>query len=266
MSLVRNFTKRARAQTRGEEQAPPRSCTVKYAPGTINRAKISLPTELLSTTNVQALNAPDIRKISGGSAAGSSTDSLNSDNDFSIFDKGFLSADNSSASDLSPITPMTPFSDLGISNEIKDFFSAKPAIASAAATPAPEPVPALPKRAPSHSKKAHVELSQERSVKRSMSPPPTDIVRSEATTRDNAAIFSSPNASLSESAHPFSRELAKVDKVAEGFGAAGIVLDEEEQEMLSKGLRKFTVEDYIAEITGFTGGVYEDKIMLNPWL
>lgn len=266
MSLVRNFTKRARAQTRGEEQALPRSCTVKYAPGTINRAKISLPTELLSTTNVQALNAPDIRKIFGGSTPGSSTDSLNSDNDFSSLDKGFLSADNSSASDLSPITPMTPFSDLGIGNEIKDFFSSKPAIASTASPPASEPVPALPKRAPSHSKKAHVELSLEMSVKRSMSPPPTDIARSEATTRDKVGMFSSPKASLSENTHPFGREIAKVDKVAEGFGGAGMVLDEEEQEMLSKGLRKFTVEDYIAEITGFTGGIYEDKIMLNPWL
>jgi len=239
---------------------------VKYAPGTINRAKISLPTELLSTTNVQALNAPDIRKISEGSTASSSTDSLNSDNDFASFDKGFLSADSSSASDLSPITPMTPFSDLGFSNETRDFFSSKPALALATSTPASEPVPALPKRAPSHSKKAHVELSRERSAQRSMSPPPTDIARSEATMRDKVPIFSSPTPSPSENAHPFGRELARVDKVAEGFGAAGMVLDDEEQEMLSKGLRKFTVEDYVAEITGFTGGIYEDKIMLNPWL
>jgi len=66
--------------------------------------------------------------------------------------------------------------------------------------------------------------------------------------------------------HPFGRELAKVDEIAETFGGAGMVLDDEEQEMQAKGLRKFTVSDYLAEITGQTGGIYEDHIGLNPWM
>lgn len=45
-----------------------------------------------------------------------------------------------------------------------------------------------------------------------------------------------------------------------------MLLDEEEQEMQAKGLRKFTVSDYLAEITGQTGGVYEDSMGLNPWM
>ena len=66
--------------------------------------------------------------------------------------------------------------------------------------------------------------------------------------------------------HPFGRELAKVDEVAETFGSAGMLIDDEEQEMQAKGLRKFTVSDYLAEITGLTGGIYEDQIGLNPWM
>lgn len=71
---------------------------------------------------------------------------------------------------------------------------------------------------------------------------------------------------LSEpSGHPFGRELAKVDEVAERFGATTRVLDEEENEMLAKGLHKFSVQDYLAEITGLTGGIYDDRLNLNPW-
>lgn len=271
MSLVRNLTRRARAATRGEDAGLPRSCTVKYTPGTINRAKISLPTELLSTTNVHALNAPDIRKTSAESiSTASSADSINSDNDFSSIDKGFLSADNSSATDLSPITPSTPLSDLGLGND-KDFFSIKPVSTTAVPTPASEPVPALPQRAPSHSKKAHVDLHRQRSFNRSMSPPPTDLPAAADSTvsRDTIATFSAPTSRpASEKPHPFGRELAKVDEIAESFGAAGtgMVLDEEEQEMAALGLHKFTVDDYVAELTGLTGGVYEDRLTLNPWI
>lgn len=91
-----------------------------------------------------------------------------------------------------------------------------------------------------------------------MSPPPTDIVKPTHTnTRDSAP--------KSAEAHPFGRELAKVDEVAERFGASAMVLDEEENEMMAKGLQKFSVDDYLAEITGLTGGVYDDRLNLNPW-
>lgn len=242
MSLVRNLTRRARAHTRGDEpQTLPRSCSVKYTPGTISRAQISLPTELISTTNMQAMNAPDIRKISEDGIPSSSSASVDSDNDYSSIDRSFLTNDTSSLGDVSPVTPITPWSD----NDGKhDFFSSK-AIKS-------QPVPAIPARAPSHSKKAHVEMSRELSVKRCMSPPPNDI--------SEVSRLASPE---KDTSHPFGRELAKVAEVAEGFGV-GLV--DEEQEMMDKGLRKFSVEDYLAEITGQTGGVYEDKILLNPWL
>lgn len=257
MSLVRNLTRRARGATRGEETALPRSCTVRYTPGTINRAKISLPTALLSTTNVDALNAPDISKGAAlSSTASSSSDSVHSDSDFASIDKGFLTADNSSSSDLSPLTPITPMSDF----DNKDFFSSK--LTTTGPSLSAEPTPAIPQRAPSHSKKAHVELSKQMSIKRSMSPPPASITEATTASRDALTQESSPAAAPS---HPFSNELAKVDELAEGFGS-GLVLDEEEQEMMAKGLRKFSVDDYVAELTGLHGGVFEDKISLNPWM
>jgi len=101
-----------------------------------------------------------------------------------------------------------------------------------------------------------------------MSPPPSDITTSTTktsfleptTARDTMAMFGSANAS---DVHPFTKELAKVNEVAEGFGSTGLVLDEEEQEMLNKGLCKFSVTDYIQEISG---GVFEDQLGLNPWI
>lgn len=94
-----------------------------------------------------------------------------------------------------------------------------------------------------------------------MSPPPIDIVKpTQTTARD---MFSSK--ASESSAHPFSRELAKVEEVAERFGGTSIVLDEEENEMMAKGLHKFSVDDYLAEITGMTGGIYDDRLNINPW-
>lgn len=123
--------------------------------------------------------------------------------------------------------------------------------------PTPD-IPAIPQRAPSHSKKAHVELSRKRSVQR-MSPPPSTIPEKP---RNSAEFFGA-----GEDTHPFGKELAKVNEVAEEFGAASVI-DEEEQELLSKGYHKFTVEDYINEIAGLYGGVLDDKLgpVGNPFI
>jgi len=70
------------------------------------------------------------------------------------------------------------------------------------------------------------------------------------------------------SPHPFGKELAQVNEVAEEFGATSAVLEEEEREILSKGLRKFDVEEYLDEIAGLYGGVFDDKLgpMSKPWI
>ncbi|OAL33773.1 hypothetical protein AYO20_06949 [Fonsecaea nubica] len=252
MSISRAFTKRVRRNF--VDQTPmQRGTTVRYAPGTIDRNLISLPTELISTTNVQALTAPDIRSISGSSSG--SLSSVN-DSDFSTIDRSFLNStgtDNSSIDSSGPATPVTPGNE-----DSKSFFDLKqttpllPAIASPTFD-----VPVVPQRSPTHSKEAHVELSRKRSIQR-MSPPPVNI--SQPTTRGAS--------DSSETRHPFGRELAQVNEVAEEFGATARLLDEEEQEILGKGLCKFGVEEYLDEIAGLYGGIFEDKLgsVAKPWL
>ena len=70
------------------------------------------------------------------------------------------------------------------------------------------------------------------------------------------------------SPHPFGKELAQVNEVAEEFGATARLLDEEEQEILSKGLYKFTVEEYLDEIVGLYGGIFDGELgpMSDPWI
>lgn len=57
--------------------------------------------------------------------------------------------------------------------------------------------------------------------------------------------------------HPFGKELEQVNELAEDFGIRDSVV--EECEILSmKGLYKFAAEDYVMEIEGLFGGVFED--------
>jgi hypothetical protein len=256
MSLARAFTKRIKREE--HDVTPTRSKTVRYAAGSIRRDMISLPTELISTTNVQAYNAPDISSLSKST---SSTGSLSTglDADFASFDKSFISdhdrTDSSSIEASSPATPVTPPMD-----HSEGFFDAKTPLSPVRILSPPTPdIPAVPQRAPSHSKKAHVELSRKRSVQR-MSPPPSSIPEKP---RNSAEFFGA-----SSENHPFGKELAKVNEVAEDFGAASSVIDEEERELLSKGFYKFTVEDYLDEIAGLYGGVLDNKLgpVGNPFV
>lgn len=87
-----------------------------------------------------------------------------------------------------------------------------------------------------------------------MSPPPN--VMPEAPSNHNSAhqMFSAPT----DPTHPFGKELAQVNEVAEEFGATQTLIDEEEQELLNKGFKKFGVSEYLDEIADlYNGGVFE---------
>jgi len=93
-----------------------------------------------------------------------------------------------------------------------------------------------------------------------MSPPPSSLAPT--LVHRNQDIFQP----ISE--HPFSRELDKVNEVAEDFGSMR-VLEEEEQILLSKGLKKISVEEYLSEIEELYGGVFEDQLGplgIGTWL
>ena len=90
-----------------------------------------------------------------------------------------------------------------------------------------------------------------------MSPPPSSLAPT--------PVLRSQDFFQPISEHPFSRELDKVNEVAEDFGSMR-VLEEEEQILLSKGLKKIPAEEYISEIEQLYGGVFEDQLGPLTWL
>ena len=62
--------------------------------------------------------------------------------------------------------------------------------------------------------------------------------------------------------HPFGRELEQVNELVEEMVvSAGAVLNEEEQYLVDRGLKKYGAEDYVAEIQELLGGVFEDHLL-----
>lgn len=248
VAIGRAFTKRTK-RPEISTPMPYREGAAKYPTGTIRRGKISGPVELLSATNPLVYNAPDLNGLSSSSSASS----LRSSND----------------SDLTPTSPTTPPSDGSLPgpNHLSGYFPKRSATISSTARSSTSSTgadaPNVPKRALSHTKKSHQNLARQRSLSR-LSPPPTSM-NAPAARRPTHDVF----APVPESAeHPFSRELDKVNEVAEDFGALR-VLDEEEQILLSRGLKKFTVDDYLCEIEELYGGVFDDHIgplASNAWL
>jgi len=104
-------------------------------------------------------------------------------------------------------------------------------------------------------------LARKRSISR-MSPPPTTLA-GPTVVRNSVDFFTT-----AEAGHPFGPELAQVNEVAEEFGLTNMDLAREEQELLSKGFMKFDAVDYMQEIDGLFGGVFEGKLgpMANPWV
>jgi len=94
-----------------------------------------------------------------------------------------------------------------------------------------------------------------------MSPPPNTLSQP-TTVRSSADVPSGPTSS----GHPFRKELAQVNEVAEEFGLT-TSLEEEEREMMSKGLMKFGVNDYLDEISELYGGIFEGQLgpLARPW-
>ncbi|KAI0974487.1 hypothetical protein F4678DRAFT_458449 [Xylaria arbuscula] len=277
MSLARAFTMR-----RGKQPStdmgffPHRSNTTSKGHGQSGsiRNKISGPTELTHTTNMLAYNAPDLYPRTESSPASSSK----SDDESSL---------NSPSTAMSspPTSPEIPSGDLVSDspepNHLSCYFTAptqKPISNSREA-------PSIPKRAPSHTKKASFEnmankharfsnqssktVSTKASFTMSRSPStstsitsvssvshtqkasvnmpvlsPTPTVPSSPTPR-----FRRPN-DVAESQHPFGQELAKVSELAEELGVKDKLqgIDDEEEQLIAKGLRKFNAEDYLAEI------------------
>jgi hypothetical protein len=71
--------------------------------------------------------------------------------------------------------------------------------------------------------------------------------------------------------HPFGNELAQVSELAEEYGISKeklAVVDEEEQELVSRGLFKFRAEDYMSEIQSLFVTAFGDSrpAMSSMWI
>ncbi|RAH82537.1 hypothetical protein BO86DRAFT_70442 [Aspergillus japonicus CBS 114.51] len=241
-TLTRAFTKRSK---RPEVSAPMpyREGHSKFSAGTINRGKISAPVELLSTTNMLAYNAPDLH-----SASSSSTSSIQwpDDSDVSFTQRSFGSPSTTPGespvdADPAPLPTYFPKRSATVSSHTTPRSSTSTASSAEA--------PLVPKRALSHTKRSHQELARKRSVSR-LSPPPLNSTRSTSAARQGSEAYHMEP-------HPFSKELEQVNEVVEEFGGTR-VLDEEELILRDKGLRKFTVDEYLVEIEDLYGSVFDD--------
>lgn len=222
---------------------------VRLSSGTIKRGQISGPVQLLSTTNMLAYNAPDL-----GSQSTSSSSSLHSDTSPQSYTSSVTTPDmsphQSSPVDANPPASYFPKRSATVTSHPRSSTS------SSSTTDAP----LVPKRALSHTKRSHQDLAHKRSISR-MSPPPLNSPRS------TPAMRASQDG-IKPEAHPFSKELDKVNEVAEEFGSPH-VLDEEEVILLRKGLKKFSVDDYLIEVEELYGSIFDDKlgpISEGPWM
>ncbi|MCJ1234138.1 hypothetical protein MMC14_002096 [Varicellaria rhodocarpa] len=253
MSLARALTKRYKQQEALVKiTSPTRTASTRRFDGPIDRRQISLPIELLSTTNVLAYDAPDLYKA-GGSPASSTRSFSDSDSSQSLHSSSSISSPETSSIGSSPTSPEH--------NHLSTYFQAPgQAISSTesreSSASLEADVPAVPSRALSHTKKSHQILARKRSQSQfhnliTPTSPTTTMI-----TRSSLDLFSSKP----DTSHPFGAELAQVNELAEEFGANEVTIwDEEEQYLTENGLQKFGVNDYLMEITGLYGAIFEDR-------
>ncbi|OAQ97380.1 hypothetical protein LLEC1_01597 [Akanthomyces lecanii] len=209
MSLSRAFTTSRRRLGLDTDSTPgfmKRSNTTK-APEF--RPKISGPVELIHTTNILSYNAPDLPRP----CRSNSTSSKRADSDTETF----MTAESTppTSPDVAPgerdCSSPTPKP-----NHLSCYFQT-------AAQTTPDPAaPAIPRRSPSHTKKA---------------------------------------TNLGKESHPFGQELAQVSELAEEYGVGNTLkpIDEEEEVYLnSRGLAKFSADDYLGIVHSLSSSFFAE--------
>lgn len=257
MSLARALTRRTK-RTEVPSSPPTRSQSVKNSTLQIDRSKISLPVALVSTTNMLSYNAPDIA-VANKTHVSSSTVSTHSadDSDHSA------STSRSRASTVgSRDTTLTDASSVESSptspapNHLSGYFpSAGKQLRKSASTTSlqqvkeevVEPIPAVPQRAVSHSKRAHERLAAKRSISNIGSRGSHGSLRNSREQRSSVDMFS---ATITEEVHPFGRELEQLNEIVEEFGGVirGAEAEADLSVMRSRNLAAFCAAEYLSEI------------------
>jgi hypothetical protein len=270
---------------------PPRSVSMRFSKKPIDVKKISSPVQLLSTTNMLSYDAPDVAVIQAQrnasmSVSSGSSSRISTDDDASSTSSRSRDTQLTDASSVGSISPVTSPS----TDKKMTFFEFTPAFEGASplrrsistleikrrtlveenASELPRAEsPAVPQRHPSHSKKASMDLARKRSM-HTMSTSSLTRAHSIASTppsqkevnRSSFDFFNSkasdPASSPASSLHPFGKELAQLDEVAEEF--SGAVSDAERthdlQVMQQRGLVRFCAAEYMTEIEPLFGSLH----------
>ncbi|KAI1096074.1 hypothetical protein F5B19DRAFT_217908 [Rostrohypoxylon terebratum] len=294
MSLARAFTTRRKQSSQDFGGILPQRSNTSARNNSISlRNKISGPMALTHTTNMLAYNAPDLYP----QAESSPTDSSKSDD--SATDTPRTSASSP------PTSPDLPSADRAGSpepNHLSCYFVAP----NTKPFPAANEAPVIPKRSPSHTKKASMDNLANKfsrfsnqsgksvSTKASFSLSRSSSTSTTATSVSSSSFSRKPSISspsmpavppmvisppparpnfrrdYSESLHPFGKELAQVSELAEELGVKDKLqeIDEEEQELISRGLCRFRPEDYLAEVQGLFATFFkpEPAAMTPVWI
>ncbi|KAF2204198.1 hypothetical protein GQ43DRAFT_197816 [Delitschia confertaspora ATCC 74209] len=273
MSIARAVTKRMKSRPDLSASTPTRSQSMKNPGHHIDRAKISSPVALISTTNMLSYNAPDIashRHVLSKPSTLSQGSAEDSDNSAST--QRSRSSSHSSRETLTDASSVESSPTSPAPNHLSGYFggsTGKPPRRSVSSgnikhdstkhdsttVETTQAAPAIPERALSHSKRAHERIARNRSLQ-NMRPPSAlsgrrDSARSSRDQRTSVDIFKG----LTDESHPFGKELEQLNEVAEEFG--GAVRDAEMEAdltaMAEKGLAKFCATDYLQEITPLFG-------------
>ncbi|OAL07339.1 hypothetical protein IQ06DRAFT_9980 [Phaeosphaeriaceae sp. SRC1lsM3a] len=256
MSLARAVTRRIK-RTEVPSSPPTRSQSVKNPTTQIDRAKISLPVALVSTTNMLSYNAPDIQTKRHVSSSTASTHSSADDSDHSASTtRSRASTVNSRDTTLTDASSVESSPTSPAPNHLSGYFpsngkqirkSASTASLQQVKEEVVEPIPAVPQRALSHSKRAHERLAAKRSLSNIGSRGSQGSLRQSREQRSSVDMFSS---TIAEETHPFGRELKQLNEIVEEFG--GVIRDAEAEAdltvMRSRNLAAYCAADYLAEI------------------
>jgi hypothetical protein len=258
MSLARALTRRTKRTEVPSSSPPVRSQSVKNPTMQIDRSKISLPVALVSTTNMLSYNAPDIantnmRHVSSSTASTHSADDSDHSASTTRSRASTVGSRDTTLTDASSVesSPTSP-----APNHLSGYFpsSGKQVRKSASTTSLQqvkeevvEPIPAIPQRAVSHSKRAHERLAAKRSLSNIGSRGSLGSLRNSREQRSSVDMF---NSTITEEAHPFGRELEQLNEIVEEFG--GVIRDAEADAdltvMRSRNLGAFCAAQYLAEI------------------
>lgn len=268
-----------------ERNAMQRSNTTREIPRSDAGLKISGPVELIHTTNMLSYNAPDLPRASTSSQASTKSSTNTDDSDF-LPGTAISSPPTSpdvAASELKRASSPEPNHLSCYFAPPPQAQSPAPAPIQA-----PAPAPVIPQRAPSRSKQgpADVVLPRQKSTtrlqKRSTrsasrtnisAPSPASSISAPSVTHmstQSDSSFASPGpapappvpaahslwppplpAAAAAAAHPFGAELAQVSEMAEEFGVNDRKMDhidEEERELISRGLCKFSADVYLHDV------------------